>query len=234
MNIKKTQEADLENKRPVFFLLGFIVVLASLFVLLNWKSEEYLSPDWAGFDLLTVEDDFEPEQLITPSNTTPTEVKQEKIVAEEKAPVVAYENFNLVENAEVQNDTLIAEPPIDKLKEELEKERRSQAQVIEQIYTDAEVMPQYPGGYAELNRFIFQHLKYPASAISAKKQGRVWCSFVIEKDGTVSQITLEQAVYVSLDQEAMRVLHLLPRWTPGTVRNENVRVKIYLPIVFKL
>jgi protein TonB len=236
MEIKKTPEADLENERITFFLLGFTVVLATLFVLLEWRSEAALSLDWEGFSALYIEQEYN-EPASASEFQDQTTLPQEPEIKEEQAPV-AYEDFNVVEEvpdtektvADLFHETNAEEPDSEKSPEkELSKEALS-----EMIYTEAEVMPQYPGGYTELNRYLFNHLKYPASASSQRIQGRVWCSFIINKDGSVSDIQLERGVYISLDQESLRVLRSMRAWIPGTIRGEPVRVKVYLPLVFKL
>jgi protein TonB len=236
MEIKKTSEADLENERTTFFLLGFTVVLATLFVLLEWSSEEILSPNWVGLQPLYIESEYN-EPVSASEFQNNMAIPQEPEIKEEQPPVI-YEDFNIVEEAPDTEKTVSdlfgeaneAQPDLEGLPEKA----LSPEKLSEMIYTEAEVMPQYLGGYAELNRYLFNNLKYPASASSQRIQGRVWCSFIINKDGSVADIQLERGVYVSLDQESLRVLGAMRSWIPGTVRGEPVRVKVYLPIVFKL
>ena len=95
-------------------------------------------------------------------------------------------------------------------------------------------MPQFPGGNVELIRFIYSHIQYPQAALKQRIQGRVWCSFIVDRDGTISDVALEQGIYIFLDEEALRVLKTMPPWIPGKTQGESVRVKVYLPIVFKI
>ncbi|MCL1938154.1 MAG: TonB family protein [Candidatus Azobacteroides sp.] len=237
MEIKKTSQADLENKRTTFFLIGWIVALSSVFVLLEWKSDDTLSPNWEGFSKLYIEqqqlekEDFPsafPEAL--PENTPPSS-NQEKAQKH-----IIYEGFNITETPteEVSIPELFEESNKEQQKEDFLSSESIQKMREEVVSADPEIMPQYPGGYTELNRFIFNNLKYPASAVSQKKQGRVWCSFIVNKDGSISDIVIEQGVYISLDQEAVRVLQAMPSWIPGTILGKAVRVKVYLPIFFHL
>ncbi|MDE7426969.1 MAG: energy transducer TonB [Muribaculaceae bacterium] len=92
----------------------------------------------------------------------------------------------------------------------------------------------FPGGEAELMKFIAQNLVYPADAADAQIGGKVVVSFVIEKDGSVSNVKVVKSVYPSLDAEAVRVVRKLPRWTPGRNNGAPVRVVYTLPISFKL
>jgi len=236
MEIKKTSQADLENELTTFFLIAWIVALSSVFVLLEWKSDDTLSPNWEGFSKLYIEQqqlEKEDFSIVLPEaqlKNTPPPSEQEK----SQEPVV-YEGFNITETPteEVSIPELFEEDSKEQ-EEELLSPESIQKMREEVLSADPEIMPQYPGGYIELNRFIFNNLKYPASAVSQKIQGRVWCSFIVNKDGSISDITVEQGVYISLDQEAVRVLQTMPSWIPGTVRGKAVRVKVYLPVFFHL
>ncbi|GHT41823.1 protein TonB [Bacteroidia bacterium] len=234
MEIKKTPQADLESERITFFLLGFTVALASLFVMLEWRTEETLSPHWEGFSSIYIENEYNEPLTATPVETE-TKIEKNDLLTEETQKV-AYENFTIVEETP---DTEYSDPGLlegiaESEPEVMPEKTISREAVAELIYTEAERMPQYPGGYVEMNRYLIKNLTYPASASSQRIQGRVWCSFVVNKDGSLSQIQIERGVYISLDQEALRVLKAMPAWIPGTIRSEPVRVKVYLPIVFKL
>jgi len=236
MEMIKSTWADLEGDRTTFFLLGFTTILATLFVLLEWQTDEldYNIP-LSDIPTLLVENDWMETTL--PEPTVETFKEPEVIVVENNfSQSFVYEGFNVVEHA-VNTEEAIHEMfdrpvPPDDLPIELSEHVKEL--LVEQIYTEAEVMPQFPGGYTALNRFIFARLKYPASAYSQRIEGRIWCSFIVERDGRLSDIQVERGVHISLDQEALDVLQQMPKWTAGSIRGENVRVKVYLPIVFKL
>jgi len=97
-----------------------------------------------------------------------------------------------------------------------------------------EEMPEYPGGVQELRKFIAQTVRYPEAAQKKSIQGKVYVSFVVEKDGSVGAAKVVRGVDPSLDQEALRVVGLLPKWTPGKQKGEAVRVSYTIPISFKL
>ena len=101
------------------------------------------------------------------------------------------------------------------------------------VAASAESMPQFPGGQTELIRFLYKNIQYPAIALKQKIEGRVWCSFIVEKDGSISNVNLEEGVYIFLDDEAVRVLKMMPNWVPGRTNGEYVGVKVYIPVVFK-
>lgn len=104
----------------------------------------------------------------------------------------------------------------------------------DKIFTVVEKKPEFPGGDQELAKFIQNNQQYPVDAKEAKAEGRVVCSFVIDKEGSTTNVKVEKDVHPSLDKEAVRVIKSMPKWTPGEQKGEPVAVKYTLPIVFKL
>ena len=235
MKIKKSDKADLEKERPVYFLMGIIVVLSSFFVVLEWQNSPPEYPDWQALVPVFVENEY----------VSPFEQKQEKeVIIEQAQSDVAYEDFQITDEIKetpvtekTENSTIVS-----KSDETIEEKHLSQQETANgnesteepPVYTeDVDVMPQFLGGTTELIRFIYNHIEYPPIALKHRIEGRVWCSIIINQDGSVSHVRLEKGVYALLDEEALRVLKLLPSWTPGTKNNKPVKVKIYIPIVFK-
>ncbi len=104
----------------------------------------------------------------------------------------------------------------------------------EEIFTIVDQMPEFPTGEDGLGRFIAEFVKYPPRAREDGVQGRILCSFIIRKDGTVSNIEVIDGLDNDLDNEALRVLSMMPKWTPGKNGNKAVSVKCILPIDFKI
>lgn len=104
----------------------------------------------------------------------------------------------------------------------------------EETLTVVDVMPQYPGGDRELLKFIAQSIKYPTDAQEAGVQGRVICSFVVDKKGNIVEPKIIRGIDPSLDAEALRVIGMMPRWTPGRQDGKAVRVLYTVPITFWL
>lgn len=98
----------------------------------------------------------------------------------------------------------------------------------------ADERPQYPGGDAAILRFIAQNLKYPVTAMEQGVQGRVVVDFVVEKDGSMSNVKVVRSVDSALDKEAIRVVRGLSRFTPGTKNGQPVRARYTLPITFRM
>jgi len=107
---------------------------------------------------------------------------------------------------------------------------------VSKVYECAKVekAPEFPGGAANLDRYISKFLQYPEDAKAAKKEGTVLLSFIVEKDGKLSTFTLEKGVEASLNQEAMRVMLRMPNWNPGLQNGRQVRTRCELPITFRI
>lgn len=104
----------------------------------------------------------------------------------------------------------------------------------EEVFTVLEEDPEFPGGMEALYQYIAANVKYPESAKEKKITGRVFISFVIEKNGTISNITVLRSPDEILSSEAIRVVKAMPKWKPGRVKGKPVRAKFTLPINFKL
>ncbi len=102
------------------------------------------------------------------------------------------------------------------------------------VFDVVEKMPEYPGGIEALMKFLSMNVRYPAAAIKAGVQGRVLVNFIIEQDGSISHVRVDQKINDDLDAEAVRVVKAMPQWTPGMQDGETVRVKYTLPISFRL
>ena len=97
-----------------------------------------------------------------------------------------------------------------------------------------ETMPQFPGGLGVMMKYLAANIKYPASAVKAKKQGRVIVTFIVQKDGSVSHAKIAKSVDPELDAEALRIVKGMPKWTPATQNGKPVNVKYTLPVNFSL
>lgn len=104
----------------------------------------------------------------------------------------------------------------------------------EVIFTVVEEQPRFPGGESARQQFMMDNLEYPQAARQAGVQGTVFVSFVIEQDGSVSNVEVLRGVGSGLDEEAVRVVKAMPRWIPGRQRGEDVRVQFNMPIRFRL
>lgn len=126
-----------------------------------------------------------------------------------------------------QNVPLIIDP--DKVDEYL-AERKDTINV----YDCVEQMPSFPGGSQKLKEFIEENLRYPKELEETCVQGRVIVRFIVERNGKLSNVKVVKSVHPALDKEALRIVKLMPRWIPGRQNGITVRVKCYIPIIFRL
>lgn len=108
------------------------------------------------------------------------------------------------------------------------------AEKNQQAFDVVEQMPEFPGGIKALLDYLCQNVKYPADAEKQKIEGRVIANFVVETDGSISNVEVFRPVFPSLDAEAVRVLSAMPKWKPGMQSGKVVRVKYTVPISFNL
>lgn len=104
----------------------------------------------------------------------------------------------------------------------------------EKVYQVVEQQPSFPGGREELFKYLAYNVKYPIDAAKNKIEGRVLVTFVVEHDGSISNVNVANSVYPSLDKESIRVVSGMPKWIPGKANGKTIRVKYTIPITFRL
>ena len=230
MEVKKSPKADLEGGIGMSILMGMIVGLAVLFVGFEWstKDVQVVTADEGVADIIAEEE----IEITRPENTPPppppppapavTEVLN---VVEDDVELEQQEIISSEDDATAaQTETFVA-PVV----EEEEEEESAQ-----QIFTVVEKQPEFPGGTAELFKYLSKAIKYPVIAQENGIQGRVVCSFVVNRDGSIVDIQVMRGVDPSLDKEAIRVISEMPKWKPGEQRGKPVRVRFILPVQFRL
>ena len=150
-------------------------------------------------------------------------MKREKLVT----MIVVLMMMTVGDIACAQNVPLIIDP--DKVDEYL-AERKDTINV----YDCVEQMPFFPGGSQKLKEFIEENLRYPKELEETCVQGRVIVRFIVERNGKLSNVKVVKSVHPVLDKEALRIVKLMPRWIPGRQNGITVRVKCYIPIIFRL
>ncbi len=103
-----------------------------------------------------------------------------------------------------------------------------------EIFIDVEEMPEYPGGYDAMYKYIAENISYPPIAVEKNIQGKVYVQIVIDKVGQVQESVVVRSVDPILDNEAIRIIRNMPNWTPGKQRGKPVNVRMILPITFAL
>lgn len=110
----------------------------------------------------------------------------------------------------------------------------AQTKKNDMVFDVVEVMPQFPGGQIAMLQYLMKNIKYPEQAMKEGIQGRVAVRFIVEKDGSISDVKPVLSVHPLLNKEAVRVVKSMPKWTPGKQNGKPVRVRFNLPVMFKL
>lgn len=108
------------------------------------------------------------------------------------------------------------------------------SQSNQNVYDAVEQMPEFPGGMPAMMEFLQTNIKYPKDAIKQNVGGRVMVMFVVEPDGSLSNVRVARKVFPSLDAEAVRVVKAMPKWKPGKEKGRAVRVNFTMPVVFSI
>ena len=227
MEVKKSPKADLEGFKTTGVLIGFVLILAAVFVAFEWTDRDKQVTTDTGIvepifeeEMIPITEQEEPKQAPPP----PEAPKMEEVlqIAENDADV----EETTVQSSEENNEAVeikYVEPVV----EEEEPEE-------EEIFQVVEDPPAFPGGMGALMKFLGKNINYPPIAAENGVQGRVIVQFVVNKDGTVVDPTVLRSVDPYLDKEAIRVIKLMPKWKPGMQRGKAVRVKYIVPVAFKL
>lgn len=239
MEEKKTPQADLDQQRTTGFLLGLVLVLAMLFVALEWNSVESAGDESTlDLDELVHEDEMIPMSIeeqaaqLEPDKSQPKEAEQLHIV-DDNVELTPQEEQVAEDEGDGEDETLL---------KELQGEEEPKAIAPMGIDPEdnplkfrlVEDLPQYPGGAVEFMKWLTKNLRYPKMAQVKKTEGKVIAHFYVEKDGRITGLKIVQSLSRECDREALRVLRMMPNWQPGVQNGQPCRTKVSIPIVFKL
>lgn len=224
MELKKTVAADLENQRDLFLMIGFVVVFGLLYIAFEWSKQD-VKVFVEDTSSIVVEEEEMMDITVQPPAAPPPPAPAPPVVVPEIKIVENNVETKASEEVFKESKVVVAPPPPAPIVEE------EDANVV---FVAVEKNPEYPGGIQALYEFLGNKIVYPSGAKEAGIQGRVICQFVVNKDGSIVDIVVVKGVDRDLDEEAIRVIKLMPKWTPGQQSGKKVRVKYTLPIVFKI
>ena len=228
MEVKKAPKANIETQKTTFLLMGLVVALAVLFVGFEWSSSISKLDETVIVQDVLAEEEIEITQRdpTPPPPPPPPEPEVPEII-----DVVEERVENQIDLSSLEDDQSRAQvqtytpPPPPKAVEE---------EATEEIFVVVEHQPEFPGGMSALMKFLSDNIKYPVIAQENGIQGRVITTFVVERDGSITDINVVRGQDPSLDKEAVRVIKTMPRWKPGQQRGKPVRVRFTLPVQFRL
>ncbi|MBR1516672.1 MAG: energy transducer TonB [Bacteroidales bacterium] len=227
MEVKKNPKADLENKKGLFLEIGLVATLAVCLLAFNWKNYDN---EKVEISQRTAVDEIEDVIIQTSEDTPPPpppeqpEVTTELTVVEDDA-VIEHE-LGIVDMGDNQNKAQEEIVPV-VVEEEVEE-------VEEEIFTVVENDLEFPGGMEALYKYLGTSIKYPTLAKENNITGKVYVTFVVEKDGSIANPRVLRDIGGGCGQEAIRVVKAMPKWKPGKQRGKAVRVQFNLPVSFQL
>ncbi len=228
MDLKKSPKADLEGKKNMFFLLGLVVALGVTLVAFEWTSKPKKADSLGTVQTAEVEEEIIPitreQEVKPPPPPPPPKVVEVLTIVDDDVKI---EDELEIDDTEADDQTVIDVAPVIQTQEEEEEEEA-------QVFFIVEDMPEFPGGELALRKYIANAIKYPVIAQENGIQGKVYVTFVVDKDGGISDARVARGVDPSLDKEALRVVNTLPKWKPGKQRGKPVRVSYTVPINFVL
>ena len=234
MQPKKNPKADLSKNSSLYFVIGLSLILLITWRAIEWKTYSKIY----GYESLNVEDDDDEDIPIT---------EQIKIPPPPPPPPPAPEVIEVVEDEEEVEETVIESTETDQeeIVEIEEVEIEEEFDDVDVPFAVIEDVPIYPGCERvkkserrncfqdQINKHIRKNFRYPDIAQEMGIQGRVYVSFIINKDGTIGSVRM-RGPDKNLEKEAARIINKLPKMTPGKQRGRPVRVPFSIPITFRL
>ena len=220
MEIKKSEKANLENKKLLFVEIGLIISLLIVYIAFEWTSKETQTAVLEDNTEILVE-----EEIISTNIETPPPPP-----AAPKIPVLSDQIDIVDDEIELEDDASLGVEIMDyvEIEEEVVEEEAIPFQLVEE-------KPSFQGGDAnQFSKWVNSRLVYPEIAKENGVQGRVTLQFTVEKDGSVTKVRVLRGVDPSLDKEAVRVVSMSPKWKPGKQRDRAVPVTYTFPVIFQL
>lgn len=228
MEVKKSPKADLENKRNVFLWIGLVVALGVVLAAFEYKTTPKATESLGEVQMQEVEEEIIPitreQEVKPPPPPPPPKVVEVLNIVDDDVEI---EDELEIQDTEADDETIIDVAPVIETEEEEEEEEAK-------VFFIVEDMPEFPGGELALRQYIANAINYPVIAQENGIQGKVYVTFVVNKDGSVTDARIARGVDPSLDKEALRVINSLPKWKPGKQRGKPVRVSYTVPINFVL
>jgi len=223
MELKKTPDADLNKKSGLFLNIGLVMSLIIVISAFEWKFYD----DGDLVDLGQVRDDFEEMLEIPPTEQPPPpppKIQQPEII---EVP----DEEEIEEEIEVDLDVEITE---DEAIENIITEEAPEEEDVDQVFTIVEQQAEFKGGMRKFYEYVGKKMKYPSQARRMGIEGKVFVQFVVERDGSITDVQAIRGIGAGCDEEAMKVIRESPKWNPGKQRGRAVRVRRVIPITFRL
>lgn len=223
MELKKNPKYDVNKRVGTFRNLGLTVSILAVIIAFEMPS----SSDQELTDLGQVQADFEDIMEIPPTTQPPPPPPKIQIPEIVEVP----DEEEIEEQVEVELDVEVTE---ETFIEEIIFTEAPEEEVSEEVLTIVEDMPEFPGGQDAFNQFLVKNIRYPKMAMRMGVEGRVYVEFVVTKDGSLDELKVVKGIGGGCDEEAHRVMSLIPKFEPGKQRGMPVPVRMIVPINFRL
>ena len=228
MEIKKTEKANLENKKLLFTEIGLIISLLIVFIAFEWTQAEVTVSNLEDTTEVITEEEIIPitqETPPPPPSAPKIPILSDQIdIVDDEIELEDDMFMNLEDNADLGVEIM----DYVEVEEEVVEEEAIPFQLVEE-------KPSFQGGDAnQFSKWVNTRLVYPEIAKENGVQGRVTLQFTVEKDGSVTKVKVLRGVDPSLDKEAVRVVSMSPKWKPGKQRDRAVPVTYTFPVIFQL
>ena len=228
MEVKKNDKVNIEKTKGTYFQLGLVVILSLLLIAFEWTTGPKGDNE---FDLGNGE-------LIDEELIPITEREQEEPEIPPEIPTIT-DIFEIVEDNVILDTEIIFESDDAKIDDEVAMYRFDIEEEVEEkeenIFFTVEEMPTFRGGdQSKFSKWVQNNVHYPPIASENRIQGKVYIGFVVESDGSVSNVTLTRGVEPALDNEALRAVRNSPKWAAGKQRGAPVRVRFTITVNFQL
>lgn len=243
MEIKKSYKADLEHRRPLFFVAALFATFAFIAVsvviyatLVKFSNEDYDSFDDESMDLdLRANEQDDMIAAALPEEPAVEEKKEEssKINKVEETTEIAPEQLDDTKTVEAEGED-DKEPKVEEIESKTEVPPINLNEGDPEALRIVAQLPEYPGGMVAFMKWLTANLKYPQQALQNRVQGKVMVSFIVEMDGSISNVKIMKGANQLLNQEALRVIGLMPKWTAGIENGKPCRSMVAIPVVFEI
>jgi len=226
IKIKLAKATSQIRLSKLFFSIGLCISLMFIITAFEWKFYD----DGRIVDLGNINSTFENIVDVPPTEQPPTpqpKIVQPKIIEVPDEEEIM-EEVEIDLDIEMTEEQTIDQPVFEEMEMEIQEEE------AEEIFTIVEQQPQPVGGFEAFYTYVGKNLKYPRQAQWSNIQGRVYIAFVVEKDGSLTDIKTLKGIGGGCDEEACRIIANAPKWIPGKQRGRPVRVKMVIPILFVL
>jgi len=226
MKPKKSKKADLEPRKPLFFKFGLVLALSTVFFAFEWKQTEKEQITQGPIDVGGDQD------IWSAPPTKPEPPAKPQIASLSTATFLftkdGDETIDLTGTFEPEPDPDIVYVPI------VDPDENGAIDVTDSAMIVVDFDAEFPGGVSAMKQFITEKITYPEEERQIGMEGTLYVSFVIEKNGTVSNVGIVRSLSANLDNEAMRVVKMMPKWKPASDHGKAARQKFTIPFLFKI